>query len=122
MDEFYRNRCQVAGMEQALSIVATVVGRPAPDRAIMDAGRKTMNLELQMPRPINLPGVEVAALSAEHGILRLSDGAEDLKIGQRIELIPGYGDFTTVLHDQFHAFRQGRLESIWPLTARGRLQ
>lgn len=122
MDEFYRNRCQVAGLEQALTIVATVVGRPAPDRAIIDAGRKTMNLELQMPRPLHLTDVEVVGLSAEHGILRLGPGAKDLKIGERIELIPGYGDFTTVLHDQFHAFRQGRLESIWPLTARGCLQ
>jgi 3-hydroxy-D-aspartate aldolase len=81
-----------------------------------------MNLELQMPRPRNLEGVEVVSLSAEHGVLRIAEGGPDLKIGQRLELIPGYGDFTTVLHDRFFAFRQGRLEAIWPLAARGRLQ
>ena len=45
-----------------------------------------------------------------------------LQIGARVELIPGYVDFTTVLHDQFHVFRQERLIAIWPLQARGRLQ
>jgi 3-hydroxy-D-aspartate aldolase len=52
----------------------------------------------------------------------LSPDASGLRIGERLELIPGYGDFTTVLHDRFHAFRGDRLEAIWPLTARGRLQ
>ena len=45
-----------------------------------------------------------------------------MKIGDRIEVIPGYSDMTTVLHDRFFAFRGDRLEAIWRLDGRGRLQ
>ena len=34
---------------------------------------------------------------------------------------PEYGDFTTVLHNQFYVLQQGKLVDIWPLTARGLL-
>jgi len=121
MDLMYRNLCGVRGLEFALTILATVTGRPAPDRAIIDAGRKTMNQELHKPEVLGRPDIEVQSLSAEHGILKLRNGAE-LSLGERLEIIPGYGDFTTVLHDRFYAVRGGRLEAIWPLEARGRLE
>lgn len=121
MDAFYRHHCHVEQFQYALSILVTVVGRPAPDRAIIDAGRKTMNLELEMPQVRDLEGIEVQRLSAEHGILKLAPAAQDLKIGDRLELIPGYGDFTTMLHNHFFVVQQDRLVDIWPLTARGRL-
>ncbi len=121
MDAFYRHRCHVEGFRYALSLVATVVSRPAPDRAIIDAGRKTMNIELHLPIVMDREGIEIQSLSAEHGILRLAPSAQDLRIGDRLELIPGYGDFTTVLHNHFFVLQDGRLIDIWPLTARGRL-
>jgi D-serine deaminase-like pyridoxal phosphate-dependent protein len=121
MDAFYRLHCRLEGFRYALSILTTVVGRPSPERAIIDAGRKTMNMELQMPLVMDRPGIDVERLSAEHGILKLSPAAQDLKIGDRLELIPGYGDFTTVLHNQFYVVHEGKLVDIWPLTARGRL-
>ena len=54
--------------------------------------------------------------------LELEPSAQDLKIGDRLEIIPGYSDMTTVLHDQFYGFRGEQLEVIWPLEGRGRLQ
>jgi D-serine deaminase-like pyridoxal phosphate-dependent protein len=101
MDAFYRRQCHVEGFRYALSLLVTVVSRPAPDRAIIDAGRKTMNMELHLPLVMDREGIEVERLSAEHGILKLDPAAQDLKIGDRLELIPGYGDFTTVLHNHF---------------------
>ena len=53
--------------------------------------------------------------------LQLGATAGDLKIGDRLEFIPGYGDLTTVLHNQFYVIHNNRLLDIWPLTARGRL-
>jgi D-serine deaminase-like pyridoxal phosphate-dependent protein len=121
MDAFYRHKCQVADFRYALTVLTTVVSRPAPDRAIIDAGRKTMNIELHLPLVMDRPGIEVDRLSAEHGILKLSSAAQNLKIGDLLELVPGYGDFTTVLHNEFYVLQNGRLVDIWPLTARGRL-
>lgn len=120
MDEFYRRECQVNSLQNSLSLLTTVVSRPTQDRAIIDAGRKSQNHELRPPVVMGREGVEVASLSAEHGVLRVAPGVE-LRIGDRLELIPGYNDWTTVLHDRFYGFRGDRLEVVWPLEARGRL-
>jgi D-serine deaminase-like pyridoxal phosphate-dependent protein len=121
MDEFYRNRCHVTDFDFALTVLTTVVSRPAENRAIVDAGRKTMNMEVAMPRVVGRDDVEVSSLSAEHGLLRLGPAAQDLRIGDHLEFVPGYGDLTTVLHNRFYGIRDGRLAEIWPLEARGRL-
>ena len=49
MDAFYRHKCNITQFQYALTVLTTVVSRPAPDRAIVDAGRKTMNMEIHMP-------------------------------------------------------------------------
>lgn len=123
MDAFYRHRCQVADFQHALKLYVTVVSRPAPGRAIVDAGRKTHHIDHQ---PSIVVGYEESArfkrLSAEHGELELDEPARGLKIGDRLELIPGYSDMTNVLHNEFYGIRGGRLEVVWPLVGRGRLQ
>jgi len=121
MDLFYRNKCQVAAQEYALTILATVTSRPTPTRAVIDAGRKTMNQELIVPEVRGRDDLRVKSLSAEHGVLEVTSGPGPA-IGDRIELIPGYGDFTTVLHDRIYGMRSDRLEVCWPLDARGRLE
>ena len=40
---------------------------------------------------------------------------------ERLRLIPGYCDLTTVLHDRILCVRDETLEAVWPLQARGRL-
>lgn len=122
MDPFYRHRCRIEQFRYALSLWVTVVSRPAPDRAIIDAGRKTTNAELQPPLVVGRDDITVDRLSAEHGALKLAPSAAGLKIGDRLELIPGYGDLTTVLHNQFYVIDNGKLHAIWPLAARGRLE
>ncbi len=121
MDVFYREQCQVTGFEHALTILSTVVSRPTADRAIIDAGRKTMNCELEFPQIVSHAGIRVARLSAEHGQLELAAEAQPLAIGDRVTLIPGYGDFTTVLHNDFYVVEGDRVVDVWPLAARGRL-
>jgi D-threonine aldolase len=124
MDRFYAEECHLdqLGFEHALTVAASIAARPAPDRAIADAGFKTMSQRNEVkPRPVDLPDVEVLYLSAEHANLRLGPGAPDLRIGDRITFIPEYSDTTTFLHDAFVAHRNGRVEGLIPLVARGRL-
>jgi D-serine deaminase-like pyridoxal phosphate-dependent protein len=122
MDAYYQRVCQVQGFEFALKLLTTVVSRPARDRAIIDAGRKSVHGELHRPLVVGREDMEIVQLSAEHGWLRLDPTAVDLRIGDRLELIPGYGDFTCVLHDEFYAVRNGRVEAVWPLSARGKIR
>ena len=127
-DPCYINQCGLAGLEPSLFVIATVTSRPKLERAITDAGRKTINPDLEPPvikgtvsgRP--LPDAEITGLSAEHGILALGPQSQDLRIGDKIELIPGYTDFTTPLHDRFYGIRNGIVETDWPIAARGCLK
>lgn len=121
-DPKYTDQYGVTGLAPALTVLATVVSRTKLERAIVDAGRKAVNGEMCMPSVKGFSDAKVVQLSAEHGWIDLGPRAQDLKIGDKIELIVGYADFTTVLHDAFHVFRGERLEAVWPITARGMLQ
>ncbi len=119
MDEFYRTKCHVQGLENALTVLSTVVSCPTPRRVVIDAGRKTLDSQICMPRVLGHPELQVDYLSAEHGVLKVASGATPPGIGQRLELVPGYVDFTTVLHDEFHTFRHGLPCGPCRLQARG---
>ena len=75
-----------------------------------------------MPEVVGHDDVSVESLSAEHGTLRLAPGAEPLEIGDWLELIPGYSDLTTVLHDEMYALRGGRLEQVIRIEGRGKIR
>ncbi len=119
MDAFYKHKCNVPGLEYALTIPTTIVSRPAPDRAIIDAGRKTLNIEVATPLVMGRDDVRIRSLSAEHGTLDLDPSAQNLKIGDRLRLIPGYEDLTVALHDKFYCFRNNKLVEVRSIEARG---
>jgi D-serine deaminase-like pyridoxal phosphate-dependent protein len=123
MDRLYGEQCHLAGeFEYALTIMSTVVSRPIPGRAIIDAGFKTMSGgELGFPMPLDLSGATLTELSAEHGHVALEPEARHLRIGDRVEWIPGYSDTTTFLHNQFVGLRGDRVTAVMPLLGRGLL-
>ena len=108
--------------EYALTVLATVTSRPTPARIICDAGRKAMSCDAAMPGPIGIEGVKEMFFSAEHGKLELEAASPTPRLGERIEFVAGYSDTTVVLHDELFGIREGRVETVWPLWGRGRLQ
>lgn len=118
----YQAKCNLQELDYSLSVLATVVSRPSKDKAVLDAGRKTHNPDHETPLVKGHPEAEVVRTSAEHCEVKLAGSALDWKIGDKIELIPGYADFTTVLHDEFYGFRGERLEVVWPILGRGKIQ
>lgn len=121
-DPFYQLKCGVTGLQYALTVLATIVSRPVRERAILDSGRKTLNPDIHMPLVKGYPDAEVVQMSAEHCKVKLGPESQNLKIGDKVELIVGYSDFTSVLHDEFYGFRGDRLEVVWPILGRGKLQ
>ena len=115
MDAFYRQACSITDLQHALTVQTTVVSLPTPERAIIDAGHKTMNMTIHSPYVHDRPDLTVAWLSAEHGAITRSPDGGPLSIGQQLELIPGYGDLTNMLHPCFHGFRNGQLEQLIPI-------
>ena len=121
MDAMYRDRFHVDDrFGFALTLLTTVTGRHA-GHIVTDAGFKTLSAFHHEPRVLDRDDLEFGYLSAEHGVYRLRGGGRGPALGERLRLLPGYGDSTTVLHDHFIAVRDGRVERVWPLTARGAL-
>lgn len=120
-DPFYTRMPDVIGFAPALTVLTTVVSRPAYDRAILDAGRKAVAAELYPPLVKDWDDAKVVMHSAEHIVLELGPQSRELKIGDQVELIVGYSDFTTMLHEEYLCFREDRVAEVWPITARGKL-
>jgi D-serine deaminase-like pyridoxal phosphate-dependent protein len=110
-----------ANTDCALFVLSTVTNRPAPTRAIIDAGRKTLNAEISMPEVLDKPGARLVDLSAEHGYLELDDPNLPIKTGDRVNIIVGYGDLTVCLHNQLVGARKGKVEVVWDISGRGKL-
>jgi D-serine deaminase-like pyridoxal phosphate-dependent protein len=122
MDRFYAEDCHV-GLEQALTVLTTVVSVQGAGRAVVDAGFKTCGRLDGMPLPqvAGRPGVTMVDLSAEHGSLEVRDTGEPVIVGTRIRLVPGYSDAMLVLHDHLIGHRAGRVTEVIAMPARGRL-
>ena len=120
MDRFYREMCGV-DLENALFLVASVGSTPDSNIAIVDAGWKALPDRGMSPICVEPDGAAVSQLYAEHARLELDDSV-DLNIGDRVLLLPGYSDATTVLHEEFIGFRNGVVEEVIPLEGRGSLR
>ena len=103
----------------SLFIWSTIMSHPTKDRAVVDAGHKATSIESGLPLVADLKDVKYISASDEHGSLVLGRDAIDVKIGQKIRLIPGHCDPTVNLHDWYIGIRNGIVESIWPVEARG---
>jgi D-serine deaminase-like pyridoxal phosphate-dependent protein len=108
--------------QHALTVLSTVISRPTSLRIVFDAGRKAMQREVNLPEPKDLKGASPVRLSAEHGDLELEKPGSDLKVGDKLEFIVGYGDTTVCLHDEIVGVRNGKVEVVWPIEARGKLR
>jgi len=107
--------------EHALFVLATVMSRPAAGRAVLDAGLKASSVDSGMPTVWRRPGLRYARASDEHGVLELEPGAAVPSLGEKLLLVPGHCDPTVNLYDWYVCVRGGRVEALWPITARGAL-
>jgi 3-hydroxy-D-aspartate aldolase len=108
-----------AEFEHSLFVLATVMSVPVADRAIVDAGLKSYSGEKGPPWVHGRDDMEVTGVSDEHGKVQLGPRAGRLRLGDKLMLIPGHCDPTVNLHDWYVAVRGGRVEALWPITARG---
>jgi D-serine deaminase-like pyridoxal phosphate-dependent protein len=125
MDTSYR-RVLGAEFEPALSLLSTVISRPRPGEAVIDAGLKSLSTDSGCAEPKDRPGVSYRPAGDEHGILAWNSAGRfaqpELRVGDRIELIPSHIDTTVNLHDVYHVTSNGRVVAAWPISARGKVQ
>jgi D-serine deaminase-like pyridoxal phosphate-dependent protein len=105
--------------EHSLFVWATVMSRPNDERAIVDAGLKALAFDSGPPSVWDEPAATYERASDEHGRLAIGGATNRLKLGDKVRLVPGHCDPTVNLYDWYVGLRDDRVESVWPITARG---
>jgi len=108
----------LATFENALFILTSVMSHAKPDMAVCDAGLKAQSVDSGLPVVFGRGDVTYVKCSDEHGVIDDPKGA--LRINDKLRLIPGHCDPTCNVHDFLVGVRNGRVECLWPVTARGR--
>ncbi|HYY28166.1 MAG TPA: alanine racemase [Chthoniobacterales bacterium] len=113
--------------ECALEVLATVVSRPSANRAVIDAGSKTLSSDRLPSGQADGYGLlpdyrdaTIALLSEEHGILDLSRSVRKPEIGERLRIIPNHVCVVTNLHDHVYLHRSGEVIARLPVYLRGK--
>ena len=110
----------------ALSVLATVVSVPAPDRVVVDAGSKTLSSDVMRPAADTYGVIEngrgrIVRLTEEHGVVEPAPGAA-FRVGDRVRILPAHVCPVVNLHDRLVAVRDGRVEGELHVAARGRVR
>ena len=104
--------------ENALFILTSVMSHAKPGQAVCDAGLKVQSLDSGLPVIHGRDDVKYVSASDEHGIIE--DKHDVLRINEKLKLIPGHCDPTCNLHDWYVGVRNGKVEVVWPVSARGK--
>ena len=110
----------------ALRVVATVVSRPTRDRAILDAGTKTLTSDPAVGVTgfgllVEHPEAKIYALNEEHGYVDVSACARGPEIGDRVTIVPNHACGTVNMHDEVVLHRNGDVVEALPIAARGKV-
>ncbi len=111
------------GFGQALYVLSTVISKPVENRAVIDAGMKSLSTDSGNARPHSkYQGVSYRPAGDEHGVLESADGKLKLQIGDKVLLVPSHIDTTVNLHENYYCMREGKLETITRISTRGKVQ
>lgn len=111
------NRIDQGEWENAMFILTSVMSHVKADKAIVDAGLKVQSVDSGLPVIYGRDDVEYIKCSDEHGVVLDTDGV--LKINDKLKLVPGHCDPTANVHDWYVGVRNGKVETVWPISARG---
>ena len=112
--------------EHALFVLATVMSATSPEQVVVDAGHKALSNDSGFPDVWQRSGLAYQRPSDEHGVITIAPGATPPAWGEKLLLVPGHCDPTVNLHDWYVGVRdlgtpRARVETLWPIDARGAL-
>ena len=112
------NRIDKGEWENALFILTSVMSHAKENKAICDAGLKAQSVDSGLPFIYGRDDVKYVKCSDEHGVIEDLNGV--LKVNEKLKLVPGHCDPTCNVHDWYVGVRNGKVESLWPVSARGK--
>jgi len=111
----------------ALTVLVTIVSRSASQRAIIDAGSKTLSADRLLSGDqrgygyvVEHPELKLEELSEEHGHLSIP-GESTIKIGERLRVIPNHVCPCINLHDRVYVIEGDKVVDEWQVAARGKV-
>jgi D-serine deaminase-like pyridoxal phosphate-dependent protein len=112
----------------AASIVATVVSTRL-GHMIVDGGSKTFSSdrlanssEVTFGHLVEAPGARFHKMNEEHGYVDMSNAGREFTVGDRVHIIPNHICVVVNLHEQVYGIRGDRVEEVWRVEGRGKLQ
>ena len=126
MDSQYNEVWEKSGnrppFETALFVQTTVISANRDGLATTDAGFKAFATDAGAPQIINgaPPGASYFFFGDEQGGILYSQDKGRLRVGDVVTCAVPHCDPTVNLYDCYHLVRGDRLETIWPIEARGR--
>lgn len=107
----------------ALTVAATVVSRPTPRRAVLDAGSKVLSSDRGSVTGhgliVEAPESTITRLDEEHAYVEVAV-SETLELGQTVRVVPNHVCVVANLFDELLVTRAGEIVERWPVDARGR--
>ncbi|AGT08834.1 3-hydroxy-D-aspartate aldolase BhcC [Paracoccus aminophilus] len=111
-------RIDASEWENALFLLTSVMSHAKPHLAVVDAGLKVQSLDSGLPVVFGRDDVKYIQCTDEHGVIE--DPQTVLAINEKLRLVPGHCDPTCNLHDWYVGVRNGVVETLWPVSARGK--
>ncbi len=108
--------------EPSLFVLVTAISKPQQRLITVDAGFKSFASDKMSPEFRDVEGVTFHFGGDEHGIIQLTNPSRELKLGDKLPMLTPHCDPTVNLHDYYFPVRDGVVEELWPITARGRSQ
>ncbi|HEX3831066.1 MAG TPA: alanine racemase [Solirubrobacteraceae bacterium] len=108
----------------ALTVLATVIGRPGPRRVILDAGSKALSAERLTPRApgfglvLGHPELTVERLYEQHAIVDAPQPT-GLRVGERVRIVPNHACTTANLHRRALVAQGEDVVDVWSIGAAG---
>ena len=99
-----------------------MISRPATDRAIVDVGYKAASSDGGPIVPVGHENAEFTFAGDEHGQLFFPGGTCPLALGDKVTFLPSHCDTTVNLYDRYIVTRDGLVDDVWEIAARGRVQ
>jgi len=112
----------------AASIFATVVSTARPGQMIVDGGSKTFSSDrpvsgdVTFGRVVEAPGARFHKMNEEHGFVDVTQAERTFAVGDRVHIIPNHICVAVNLHEQVYGVRGDRVEEVWKVEGRGKLQ
>ena len=106
----------------SLFVLSSIMSTARAGQAVLDAGHKAVAIDRGLPTVWQQPELRIVSASDEHARLECPAGHSTPGIGEKLRLVPWHCDPTVDRFDWYVCVRAGRVESVWPITARGGVQ